>query len=569
MSTVKEFVSFCSAVNSDFFPADKSVAFLREFVSRRDQSIRDNCPDSPNFYNLKLLEEDFRQAFHAEESPFKVSNCILKVFLNYQFVPEFSILTVKGVFFGLKLYFVDIDADEEVFRFFREKLVRRLRELSMELIVLVSDFFGILEDQTKPTFADMAAKATQAISNFPTNKREVKAVLQFAGRFDLYEAVDVDVLLENAAAMDLWDETFHFAKSQRNVSVKLLSLMVPSKNSKHMKQLIKAHDLDTQAFPQLFEFLRYGFFRFAVNEVGFEVVEEAAALNPADLPPFIRYLWHAKLRDQAYSVYSRHKDTIDLTFFDDTFANPTSFTYASPTIRTRDDFLPTSLINGTSPLTQYFTLAELAYDEDQVTFVTKTNFDDARDAINAASAVGIDSEFFAVDCSGFHSSELATIQIAISSRIFVFDCIDLKGSFKLTYFVHQLLKNPDILKIVLGFESDLKVFQAFFKTPKGFELANIVNLEQLEKQGNRPGLAALCEKYLLKKLCKKETMSAWNQRPLRRAQLHYAALDAAILLRLYDVMAHKDRLLFTPEKTLDKSVQPKVSPFAPDFQEDP
>jgi hypothetical protein len=37
-----------------------------------------------------------------------------------------------------------------------------------------------------------------------------------------------------------------------------------------------------------------------------------------------------------------------------------------------------------------------------------------------------------------------------------------------------------------------------------------------------------------KKFSKFEQCSAWNYRPLRRAQLHYAALDARILLDIYD-----------------------------------
>jgi ribonuclease D len=37
-----------------------------------------------------------------------------------------------------------------------------------------------------------------------------------------------------------------------------------------------------------------------------------------------------------------------------------------------------------------------------------------------------------------------------------------------------------------------------------------------------------------KKFSKFEQCSAWNIRPLRKAQLHYAALDARVLLDIYD-----------------------------------
>jgi hypothetical protein len=385
-------------------------------------------------------------------------------------------------------------------------------------------------------------------------------------RFDLYHAVDIDHLLERSVAGDMSEEAFHFAKPRRDASVKLLSMMVPSKHCKHMKQLIKCHGLDTQAFPQLFEYMRYGFFQFAVKDVGYELVEERACLSPTDLPTFIRFLWHARLRDQAFSVYTRHRETVNLTEFDTMFSQTANFKYVDSQIRCRDDFVPASHLLSVAPKAEHFTMAELGYEEDNVVFVNRNNFDEIREIVNVASVVGIDSEFFTVDCTGFQSSELAIIQLATPTRVFIFDCLDLRGSFKFTYFIHQLLKSPTILKLAIGFESDLRIFQEFFKTPTGFEIANLVNLEQLEKENTRVGLATLCEKYLLKKLCKREVISAWNQRPLRRAQLHYAALDAAILLRLHEVMVHKDRLLFTPEKPIELPLQAKISPSPPAFE---
>ena len=53
----------------------------------------------------------------------------------------------------------------------------------------------------------------------------------------------------------------------------------------------------------------------------------------------------------------------------------------------------------------------------------------------------------------------------------------------------------------------------------------------------------MTEQVLKKKLCKGETLSNWERRPLRSSQVHYAALDACIMIYLYQELDKKAKNL--------------------------
>jgi ribonuclease D len=47
-------------------------------------------------------------------------------------------------------------------------------------------------------------------------------------------------------------------------------------------------------------------------------------------------------------------------------------------------------------------------------------------------------------------------------------------------------------------------------------------------------LAHITLKMVGKELCKDQTLTNWQKRPLRKNQIHYAGLDAAVVIRIYD-----------------------------------
>ena len=49
----------------------------------------------------------------------------------------------------------------------------------------------------------------------------------------------------------------------------------------------------------------------------------------------------------------------------------------------------------------------------------------------------------------------------------------------------------------------------------------------------KSALSFICLKVLGKNMSKFEQVSDWNSRPLRKAQIHYAALDSFVLILIY------------------------------------
>lgn len=152
--------------------------------------------------------------------------------------------------------------------------------------------------------------------------------------------------------------------------------------------------------------------------------------------------------------------------------------------------------------------------------------------------IGIDSEWRQSFYANNTKESASILQLCNYSEknIMIIDLIKMRednqflelfiNNFKDKKFIGYAFNNSDIDQ----FNESL---QKMFQETVIIDLIDIYQHKYLEKA---PSLKDMCLKFLGSKLCKYEQCSNWENRPLKKRQLHYAALDAIVCISLYKKM---------------------------------
>ncbi|KAL0558283.1 hypothetical protein IC582_002839 [Cucumis melo] len=154
--------------------------------------------------------------------------------------------------------------------------------------------------------------------------------------------------------------------------------------------------------------------------------------------------------------------------------------------------------------------------------------------IEECKVVGIDCEWKPNYIKGKKPNKVSIMQIGLEEMAFIFDLIKLYDDVPdiLDNCLTRILQSSSILKLGYNFLCNVKQLSHSYESLKCFKhyemLLDIQNV--FDHSG---GLSGLAQKVLGAGLNKTRRNSDWEQRPLTVNQLEYAALDAVVLVHIF------------------------------------
>jgi ATP-dependent Lhr-like helicase len=155
---------------------------------------------------------------------------------------------------------------------------------------------------------------------------------------------------------------------------------------------------------------------------------------------------------------------------------------------------------------------------------------DTFDALDQLAPKLMKADYIAFDVETTFKRELCLAQVGTHEGIWLIDAVAIDDISPLA----RVLESARVTKII-----QYAHFERSVMSRLGIEIENVFDTWQASKKRHGKkvmgghNLAALCRRELNIEIDKGEQTSDWRQRPLSTEQLHYAALDVEVLLKLY------------------------------------
>ena len=128
--------------------------------------------------------------------------------------------------------------------------------------------------------------------------------------------------------------------------------------------------------------------------------------------------------------------------------------------------------------------------------------------------------------------------------VIIIDTLKLRDSPELLSFLFKLFTSATPIKLGHSVSMDMAMLRKTFNFPAGFvqkarSIVDLVPLFTPIASSRKVALSVMCKEIFGKDLSKLEQIGDWDSRPLRESQVHYAGMDAFILVKLYEKIIEK------------------------------
>jgi len=408
----------------------------------------------------------------------------------------------------------------------------------------LSIFLNIFEIREFINAEEMVPKITYLLKN----GRKIERAANYIAILDLHSHFDIKDIIIQLCQERQSVPIIRLVEKSPELQKDAVKLCLANRNAKNAGDIVKEFGLNPHDFPTLIPSLKRSALRFHMNDSTWTQVEEKFCDQKEMEGYFVEELILAGKWNEALSIVKRHdllekEEYISKEIRDKIlpyFSNPPTrvFEYLENKLFTHDAFAPTEELIGLAEPGTYWHLDKFGYDLSKDLFYIDDCESEAWESAVAdilkADAVGFDSEF-KFHTTRFDLSGTALLQIATEKKLYAIDSMKLIKHEKYNTFIKDLLSDEKIAIVGHTLSADLSKIREAKDDKEPLVVKNLVDISKIFRAlypQAKYSLAAICEYFLQKPMSKYEQISNWENRPLRKSQIHYALLDSVIVLVL-------------------------------------